>query len=294
MEDQERNQIERNFKKLLINGDIKSNYHTHTLYCDGKDSPRALAQRAYELGFKALGFSGHEWSPYDEDYAMNPGNFKRYIEDIRQLKSEYEGKMAVYTGIERDYYSEPSSYDFDYVIGSVHHVLYEGDDLPVDMSEESFVKTGESIFGGDYMAFVKLYYDTVKDVLVKTGGSIVGHFDLITKFNRGGKYFDEESTAYRKMAVDTIDSIISSYKADENKPVYKGMPPELAKALRKNLPIFEINTGAIARGYREDPYPAKFILEELVKRNVPILFGSDCHDKDFLNCGGEKLTEIFT
>ena len=38
---------------------IKCNYHTHTKYCDGKNTPDEMVQRAIELGFTHLGFSEH-------------------------------------------------------------------------------------------------------------------------------------------------------------------------------------------------------------------------------------------
>ena len=36
-----------------------ANYHTHSVYCDGRDTPAEMAQAAFDLGFGALGFSGH-------------------------------------------------------------------------------------------------------------------------------------------------------------------------------------------------------------------------------------------
>ena len=33
---------------------IKSNYHTHTLFCDGVNTPREMAEQALALGFEAL------------------------------------------------------------------------------------------------------------------------------------------------------------------------------------------------------------------------------------------------
>ena len=37
----------------------KSNLHTHTVLCDGRDTVRHMADRAYGKGFVSLGFSGH-------------------------------------------------------------------------------------------------------------------------------------------------------------------------------------------------------------------------------------------
>ena len=36
-----------------------SNYHTHTTYCDGANTPEELVLEAIRLGCPELGFSGH-------------------------------------------------------------------------------------------------------------------------------------------------------------------------------------------------------------------------------------------
>lgn len=38
------------------------NLHTHTIYCDGKDTPEEMILAACEKGFTSLGFSGHSFS----------------------------------------------------------------------------------------------------------------------------------------------------------------------------------------------------------------------------------------
>ena len=39
---------------ILLNPKGDVNLHTHTYYCDGKDSPETLVQRAIALDFVAL------------------------------------------------------------------------------------------------------------------------------------------------------------------------------------------------------------------------------------------------
>jgi len=48
---------------------------------------------------------------------------------------------------------------------------------------------------------------------------------------------------------------------------------------------FEINTGAVARGYRSSPYPAPDMLEELKKMNGMVIISSDCHAKTQIDFG---------
>ena len=38
--------------------DWKRNYHTHTDFCDGQNTPEEMAEAAAKKGFIALGFSG--------------------------------------------------------------------------------------------------------------------------------------------------------------------------------------------------------------------------------------------
>ena len=58
----------------------------------------------------------------------------------------------------------------------------------------------------------------------------------------------------------------------------------LAQAAEKR-PIFEINTGAVARGYRSRPYPCGFLLEEIERLGCPVILSSDCHEKNKLDFG---------
>ena len=64
---------------------ILSNAHTHTTYCDGKNSAEEMVQAAIARGFRCLGFSCHSYTPFDERYCLSPGATGRYIREIRAL-----------------------------------------------------------------------------------------------------------------------------------------------------------------------------------------------------------------
>ena len=57
------------------------------------------------------------------------------------------------------------------------------------------------------------------------------------------------------------------------------------------IPLFEINTGSVARGYRETPFPAPFLLEALQKKGFGAVITSDCHNKDLMDHGYAEATE---
>ncbi len=49
--------------------------------------------------------------------------------------------------------------------------------------------------------------------------------------------------------------------------------------------LIEINTGAIARGYRQTPYPRRFLLERVRARGGRIVLSSDAHSAAAVACG---------
>ncbi len=238
-----------------------SNLHTHTCFCDGKNSPEEMVLKALEGGMSELGFSGHSFTEFDGSYCMTLENTEKYIDTVSKLKQQYKDSISIKLGIEQDYFSEEKTDRYEYVIGSVHYVKKDGHYLPIDKSEANFIDSVNTYYGGDYYAFCEDYYALVGDVYCRTKCDIVGHFDLVTKFNEGGKLFDEKNERY-----------VKAYRA----------------ALDKLLPTgvtFEVNYGAIARGYRTTPYPNPDILALIREHGNPIIRTSDCHNKEFLLLG---------
>ena len=61
-----------------------SNFHTHTVLCDGKSSPEEVVLSAIEKGFSSLGFSGHAPTDFDQSYCLK--DLDAYIAEISALK----------------------------------------------------------------------------------------------------------------------------------------------------------------------------------------------------------------
>ena len=243
-----------------------ADYHVHTSFCDGKNTPEEMVLAAIKMGMTAIGFSGH--SPLrqcGEDWCMTPEGAAEYRGEIARLKKAYAGKIRVLCGVEQDFYSETPTAGYDYVIGSVH-VLQFGDEwISVDNTAQEQLDAVERFCGGDFYAFCEAYYRTVAAVAEKTDCDIIGHFDLVSKFNEGGRLFDERHPRY-----------IAAWQ-------------EAADALLRSGKPFEINTGAIARGYRSSPYPAREIRTYLSERGGCFLPSGDAHSAEGLCFGFENL-----
>ena len=245
---------------------IKTNFHTHTIYCDGSDTPEELVISAIEKGFSTIGFSGHSYLEIDKSYCMSAEAEEKYFNEITSLKDKYKGKIEVLCGIEQDFYSAPPKYQYDYIIGSVHNVYKNGEYLIVDGSLAELNDILDRHYDNKFDLFAKDYFETVCDVVEKTDADIIGHFDLLLKNqDRIGYTPTPEFYNYAKNAAD--------------------------KLLKNNKP-FEINTGAMARGYRKTPYPDFEILKYICDNGGNIIFSSDCHSKEKLDFAFEDAKKI--
>ncbi len=247
----------------------RCNFHTHTSFCDGKHTAEQMLLSAIELGCTVLGFSGHSYidEKQTDDWTMTQSGQKQYIEEINRLKSLYSDKIEVLLGIEQDYFSGVPEYKFDYVIGSVHAVVKDGVRVDVDLAPEVLLRYIDKLYGGNMLALIEDYYSLVADVADKTKCDIIGHVDLITKFNEKYPFVDTASEKYRTLALDAVDSLIAKDK------------------------IFEINTGAISRGWRKTPYPDDFILKYLAEKNANVMLNSDAHSTESILCFFDQATQ---
>lgn len=240
---------------------ILSNLHTHSTFCDGKHTPREVVLSAIDMGMETVGFSGHAPLYLGTDFSMSQKRLVSYREEIMSLKGEFADRIRILLGIEQDYFSDPITKPYDYIIGSVHYVGIDGEYCAVDLSADTLKDFVSRRCGGDWIRFAQEYYKLVADVERKTQCDIVGHFDLLTKFNEGGALFDETDPAYRKAALEALDVL-----------------------LEKKV-IFEINTGAISRGYRRTPYPAPFLLRYIAMNGGEVTLTADAHSKENLLYG---------
>ena len=241
------------------------NYHTHTTFCDGKTPAEEMVQKAIEFGLSELGFSGHSYTPFDLEPCMTLEGTEEYKKQINSLKEKYKDKIKILLGIEYDYYSDCSLEGYDYILGSVHYLYKNGEYLCTDLSRQLQIDTVNKHYGGDFYSYIEDYYKTVADLYNKTKCYIIGHFDLIVKYNADGSLFDVNHPRY-----------IAAWQA-------------AADAIIKTPAVVEINTGGMARGHVNEPYPSKEIIEYFKSHGKKMIFSSDCHNKDFLLCGYEEV-----
>ena len=157
-----------------------------------------------------------------------------------------------------------------------------------------------------------LYFDTVGGIAGATGCDIVGHFDLITKFieewgfDPAGNLVkkaafgsnseiselidtqDERYIAAWKRAIDRIfDDCEARYKAG-----YRNRLEKLGLLEAGDKPVFEINTGAISKGYRTSPYPAGDQIAYIKSKGGVLILDSDSHATGTIAYGFEEFSDL--
>ena len=231
---------------------ILGDFHTHSTLDDGKSTLAEMVSAARALGLTRLGLSGHSWCPMEEDFCIPREGVPGYLEEARALREQYAGELEIFVGMELDYYGQRPE-GLDYGIGSVHGLLLNEQFYPVDESPEKSRQAVEEQFGGDWYRYTDAYYDLVADLPKKTGCDWIGHFDLVTKFNQRLVAFDETAPRYLRRAMEVMEHLV------------------------KQSVAFELNTGAISRGYRTQPYPAMPLLRHLRRLGGELILSSDAH-----------------
>lgn len=236
-------------------------YHVHSTFSDGKNTPEEIVLAAIEKGFVSIGFSDHGFTSYDSRYCMK--DQEGYIKEIGRLKEKYKGQIQIYSGVEEDAFYPLDRNNFDYIIGSCHYALKDGEYFPIDSSPEYFKKCLQA-FDNDGLAFAESYYSNFCEYINRRKPDIIGHFDLITKYDELGESLFLQNPRYNEMA-----------------EKYIGI------AAQSNC-IFEVNTGAIARGLRKTVYPYENLLYVLKKNDAPIILSSDSHAIETLDFAFEE------
>lgn len=199
-----------------------------------RENIRDYLEQARIRKIRQIGFADHDqyWDQLD-------------LPLIREVALEYPD-LQVRVGLEVEYNVEQEqsiskmikSFEFDYIIGSVHEIGGWGFDYP---SEE------EVHYQQDSDELYSRYFSLVEKAACSGFFSIIGHFDLIKIFKV------RPNTDVRILAARSLE------------------------AIRDNGLVVEINTNGRYKPVNEF-YPEIKLIEEMKKMEIPFTLGSDAHE----------------
>jgi len=255
--------------------------HTHTIFCDGKTDVETMCEAAYAKGFALIGFSSH--APITKKtgmttvWHMKDEKLDEYIGTVTAARKRWKGKLTVFLGLEVDYikgFCGPADRDIqelplDYIIGSTHYVVSPKDGAPfnIDTWPEDFCEVMD-FFNNDGKAFCEAYFDAFNSMVSAGGSDILGHLDLLKKNNSRHNFFSPEEIWYGENLVNTADKIAAA-RSDAEKN-------------GRRVPVVELNTNCMIRGYHPEPYPSPAMMSLLAERNIPLVMNADAHNPDHL------------
>ncbi|MBR6355058.1 MAG: histidinol-phosphatase, partial [Paludibacteraceae bacterium] len=243
-----------------------ANYHTHSLYCDGKSTLEEQVHAAEQCGLLQLGFSSHAPVPFENNFAMAEEKLPDYIQEIDRLQQTT--LVTLLKSLECDYIPE-MTVDFakrqtedglDYVIGGVHQVRQpNGEGLWfIDGSKQETYDNGlRDLFDMNIKKAVTTFWEQTFEMIETQQMDIIAHFDKIKMHNRN-RFFTEDESWYKILA----DKAIQLIK-------------------RHNL-IIEVNTRGLYKKRSDSFYPSTELLMKARKADIPVIVSSDAHKAEEL------------
>ncbi|TDK60871.1 histidinol phosphate phosphatase domain-containing protein [Bacillus salipaludis] len=207
---------------------------------------RAYFEKYLDLGETDLGKMQRKW--LDQVMTVSMGDFVQVIAEAKK-RWEAEG-ITLRLGIEADYFPGGEewlqellgSYEWDYVIGSVHYLYGWGSDNP---------ETQQRFSEFQLEALYEDFFNVVEKAIRSKLFSFLAHLDNLKVFN----YRPEESL------------LLAHYE-------------KIAKALVETDTATEINAGLYYRYPVKEMCPSRTFLDVLIQKGVRFTTSSDSHFPD--------------
>ena len=246
--------------------------HSGEFCLHAKDSLEQIVATYADQGFSWIGITEHmppvtddKLYPDEQQAGLRASDllhqFDRYVKTARRLQQQYAGKMTIYVAMETEFYAGAvpwihelhQLYNFDYLVGSVHHIH----ERCFDFSLEDYAATLELL--GGYDAMYCAYFDAQLAMIEHLKPVVVGHFDLI-------RLHDPDYA--RRLKHPAVAEVIER---------------NLQRIARLGL-MLDFNVRALAKGASE-PYVSAPILKRALQLGIDIVPGDDSHGVDSVGVG---------
>lgn len=260
--------------EIIKNASGRYSLHTHTQFCDGRDTMAEIAAKADAEGFSVLGFSPHAPINVETTCNMSADDVTEYKYCVETIRKNFP-RMTVLAGMEVDFIDEEHGPDsasvvaanLDYVIGSVHFIPdKQGVFRDVDGCPERFRSYVDKYFDGDLDYVIKAFWSQTQRMIGKGGFDIIGHIDKIARNASTVRPDIEQEPEYRRMADETIDLAIDWGTA------------------------IEINTKQRDTSGRFFPHPRFWA--RIARSGVAMPINSDAHWADKINSGRDDARNL--
>ncbi|MBK1812181.1 histidinol-phosphatase HisJ family protein [Clostridium sp. YIM B02505] len=234
-----------------------ADYHMHTSFSDDSDYEMEEAvKKAIAIGLNEICFTEHVDHGVKTDLNCD---YEKYVEELKRCQEKYKDQIAIKLGIEFGmqlhtidiFQKDFEKYDFDFVILSCHQI------------DDQEFWTYDFQKGKTQQEYNKKYYEEILKMMKNYDNySILGHLDMIKRYDKEGEYPFEK-----------VEDIITEI---------------LKLAIEKGKGI-EVNTSSFRYGLK-DLTPSRDILSLYKELGGNIItIGSDTHEENHV---GHKIDYI--
>jgi len=235
---------------------MRLDYHMHTTFSDGNNDLSEYVAEAIKKGIDEIGFSDHIHLQ-KENWSMDHAALPSYVSNIDRLDNN--SQISVKTGLEVEFIPDKmdglmrliNRFDFDYLIGSIHHI---GDWL---VDNEKYIEEWKR---RDVDQVYEQYFNLIQNMARTRLFDIVGHLDLVKKFG---------------------------FRPRRD---ISGLLLETVEAISKGGMCIEINTGGLRKPCCE-LYPSERLLKMCFDNGIFVTFGSDAHSPKDVGSDLDKAVE---
>ncbi len=274
--------------KEIVSSTRDYNFHSHTQFCDGRETMAVMAAEAVAQGMKHYGFTPHSPICVESSCNMASTDVEAYRKEFLRLKEMYKDVINLYFSMEIDFLGDKwgATHPFfkdiplDYRLSSIHFVEspLTGEEIDIDGSPQGFAVKMAKYFDGDIRYVVDSFYARTLEMIEKGGFDIIGHFDKIgynaSTFSPG----IEDEVWYRQHICDVIDALSGS-----------GIVAEInTKAV---LPPVGATPEKVA-AYVPRLFPSPESIRMLVRAGIPVVVNSDAHYSSRIRAGRDFAFSI--
>lgn len=258
------------------------NFHSHTQFCDGRESMEAMATQAVRVGMEHYGFSPHSPIPVPSSCNMKHKDVAAYIAEYNRLKNLYAGRINLYLSMEIDYLGDRwgatnpffNDIPLDYKLSSVHFIpslVNPEEEIDVDGRPAHFAEKMARHFDGDIRYVVDTFYSRTLEMIERGGFDIIGHFDKIG-FN-ASSYSPgiEKESWYRRHIDNMIDALAAT---------------DIIVEVNTKAAIAPVGaTEAEIRSYCPRFFPSPQTVRRIVAAGLTVAVNSDAHYSSRITAG---------
>ncbi len=234
--------------------------HMHSTLCKHARGPLSdYAAQAERKGLRGITVTCHSPMPFgwNPNVRMTVKQLPQYVDMVAETRAEYAGRVDVRLGLESDYLPGMESWLDDL------HRRYDFSYILGSVHPQTDEYKSLYLEGSTRLEYEKSYFENLANAAESGLFDCLSHPDIVKIVHP------------------------QQYKVAEHMYTIRRALDRIARAGT----AMELNTSGVNKPYRE-MNPGPEILQEMARRNIPVVIGSDSHDAHRVGADFDKALQM--